>query len=211
MQLLSGEQAVGRPIDMKATSSLVVKRDSVFDIACGTPVPTSPPFEEGWCLVGTPLISAQPARDAFNDGSRTPMFDEPLLYYAEGTYHPLQYGAPMNPERGYWGLFRAGGNQNGIGIEADGIIQLEAGWNLISPVSAGEVPEHASIVGPVWRWDSVSACSERHFEAAIRLPCHSMPAACDMSLRHTIRNTAHPSFSSVASVVLLLGSTANWL
>lgn len=149
-ELAADETPVGMPVDMAATDSLKVREDSVFEITYAPAMSLRVPVNEGWSLVGLPVMTTQTTGSLFGRDER--VTEGSFWAYGDGVYRQVDRGSCLNPEHGYW-VFGADTRELGPvqGVLADGLRLVHAGWSLISPVAPCPRPGTADIVS-VWRW-----------------------------------------------------------
>jgi hypothetical protein len=158
LQELRDNAPYGPPLDMTSIGEIELSSDAIFEVLSGPPEEIHLQFQEGWNLVGTPLVTTMSARESATGGSaRACLLDSAdILRLAQGEYESCSADDPLLAEGGYW--VRATGNglaQATCGLRDDGTVQLHQGWNLITPTSAC-TPGDLSASITVWRWEAAS-------------------------------------------------------
>ena len=155
LQEVIDEQAVGFPIDMRASAALELAGDAEFEIAYSAPMQNRLALLGGWNLVGNPIMSLQSTGEILDDGTRASVGVGRFWYWRNGGYQAGNLSEAFGPERGYW-IYCLNDWQSGeaMGVQADGVILLKSGWNLISPVADCAMPFVHGMAGPAWYWDA---------------------------------------------------------
>ena len=157
LQRLEGEGPAGTPVDMKAVSSYAVVPGVEYEIAFGPLSPTSVDVGPGWNLIGFRVMTAAPAAVLFGSATRAPDRIGPLWVWRDGGFTRQDDRLPLAAERGGWAYCVDAGQTAVVeGIEADGLIELDTGWNLVSPAAPAPVPTGPTILGPAWWWDAAT-------------------------------------------------------
>ena len=154
LQQLDDEQPVGFPIEMKTSSGIEVVQDTEFEIVYSLSTEHVCQVAAGWLLFGSPLMALRTVGEMLADSSGVPLYQGTVWSWEGRGYQAVLADEPLNPERGYW-VYGPVKDLSAVfsGIPADGVIRLNPGWNLISPVSDAAFPPDASVVRPAWAWD----------------------------------------------------------
>ena len=157
LQRMRGEQTVGFPVDMRTTAWIEATPDSQYEIAYAETDDVSCPLSAGWSLVGNPIMTELSIGEVLSDGGRGSLHIGPVWTFEDGAYRRCADAEPFSPERGHWVYSLTGQDSRAAtGIRADGLVALQPGWNLVSPVSDCDVPGHRRIRGPVLSWHAPS-------------------------------------------------------
>ena len=158
LQRLEGEIPIGRPIDLKSESSLMVSKDAVYEIAYAPESEAMISFENDWNVLSVPVMTVQSIADLFYGEISEGDFNSPIWHWDGNLFKAISMFEPLNPERAYWINVENLANQTEevvvTGIPADGMISLINGWNFISVVQESAVPDVPEIKGKIWWWDS---------------------------------------------------------
>ncbi|HOG49074.1 MAG TPA: MBG domain-containing protein, partial [Lentisphaeria bacterium] len=156
LQEIRQEQPVGFPVNMKTNQSLEIHGNAVFEIAYAPRRETTLALKKGWNIVGNPLITEQATEDIFGRGNGS-VTTAAIWYWDQGRYHLQAGDEPFSPEKGYLVYSENDGRSSTIaGVQADGVIKLTPGWNLVSPVADGVMPSGDASVGSAWRLQAQS-------------------------------------------------------
>jgi hypothetical protein len=158
LQELRDNAPYGPPVDMTNVGEVELSTDTVFEVLSGPPEEIQLQFQQGWNLVGTPLVTTMAARESATDETaRGCLLDsEDVLRLVQGVYETCSADDPLLAEGGYW--VRAATNgvaQATCGLRDDGAVQLHQGWNLISPTTTC-TPGDLSETITVWRWNAAT-------------------------------------------------------
>ena len=157
LQRMRGEQTMGFPVDMRTTAWIEAAPDSQYEIAYAETDDLPCPLSAGWSLVGNPIMTELSIGEVLSDGGRGSLHIGPVWTFEDGAYRRCADSEPFSPERGHWIYSLTGqASQPATGIRADGLVALQPGWNLVSPVSDCDVPGHRRIRGPVLSWHAPS-------------------------------------------------------
>ncbi len=154
LQRLAGERPLGAPIDMLTDHSLVVAVNGQFEISLGSETEIREfTLQAGWNLIGIPVVTTQTIAELFLP-TRARAGVKTLWYWENGTYVAADVRGVLNPERAYWVHAESERTLAPVsGLAADGLVQLSAGWNAVSPVRTGPVAGTLLRRHPVWAWE----------------------------------------------------------
>ncbi|MBT7299871.1 MAG: hypothetical protein HN849_10175 [Victivallales bacterium] len=162
LQRIEDEQCVGTPIDMRETSQLELTEDAVFEVVYSIPVTTRISLRSGWNLIGSPVISMQSGKQAFDDGTRAPSYVGSAWHWRGLRYQSWNEDEPLCPERGLWmHCLRDDLAADMTGVQADGVVLLRPGWNLVTPVADCTMPAVPGLGTSAWYWGSGSGAYQR--------------------------------------------------
>ena len=145
IQRLDGEQPVGRAMDLvlgsRASTILTVRERTRFRVALAPEEEVTLAYAAGWSLVGFNLLRTTGALPS----------NIHVFTWRDGRFVRVT-DAHFEAERAYWVYSPDGGVTPPLtGIRADGRIQLDEGWNMVSPARDTPVPD---VVGfRVYAWN----------------------------------------------------------
>ncbi len=157
LQALVDERPAGFPLDLKAVGELAgVEPGTVFEIVYGTVRTHTVVLRRGWNAVGTPLLGLASLGELGTPPEGAGLLLPGWRWGADG-FELATVDAPFLPETGYLLLCVAdSATLEVVGLPADGLFPLAAGWNLLSPVGPMAPPAVRSPGTAAWRWDSAS-------------------------------------------------------
>ncbi|MBT3288254.1 MAG: hypothetical protein HN380_12990 [Victivallales bacterium] len=162
LQKIEDEQCVGSPLNMRDLGQLDLTEDVALEVVYSEPVGTKITLGSGWNLVGSPVISTQSGREIFGGGTRAAVHVAPAWHWRGLRYLIWNEDEPLSPERGLWMYCLADGESAEItGVQADGVVSLEPGWNLVSPAADCTMPAAPGLGSSGWYWDSESGTYQR--------------------------------------------------
>ena len=146
---------VGLPTNMKTQTRLTssVTTDSVFEIVLAPKKKSTCALFPGWNLIGTDIISSETIGQALSDTDGKRLSIGPGWYWVDGSFRRARPDEAFAPERGYWFYSPTGGTSSGVtGVQADGVILLRPGWNLLTPVVNCVIS--GDIGSSAWTWNA---------------------------------------------------------
>jgi uncharacterized lipoprotein YbaY len=160
LQPMDGESPAGPAIDMLSTTELTVSASGIYQITVGYPEEVQLALNEGWNLIGTPLIGTTPLGEMTSrEGSRESMIVGAAWQWRSGEYKLARTDAPLCAEQGYWVYASSSGVcRPAAGLREQELLNPSPGWNLVSPSATCTGAELGIGDAPVWGWDSASGC-----------------------------------------------------
>jgi hypothetical protein len=157
---MDGESPAGPAIDMLSTTELTVSASGIYQITVGYPEEVQLALNEGWNLIGTPLIGTTPLGEMTSrEGSRESMIVGAAWQWRSGEYKLARTDAPLCAEQGYWVYASSSGVcRPAAGLREQELLNPSPGWNLVSPSATCTGAELGIGDAPVWGWDSASGC-----------------------------------------------------
>ncbi|MDQ0289312.1 MBG domain-containing protein [Oligosphaera ethanolica] len=153
LQRLVNEQAVGFPVNMRDVSAFDVVGNGVFEIAYAPAAETTLSLRRGWNFVGNSIMSEQSLADILSKSNTRAddIFGE-IWLWRNGRNQLVTLDQALNPECGYWIYCQEAFETAPIfGVEADGVIMLQPGWNLLSPPYDCTMPSADGIIPMAWQ------------------------------------------------------------
>ena len=157
LQELRDDAPYGPPIDMTTVGQVELDADATFEILSGTAEQIPLQFQEGWNLVGTPLVTLMTAEESASDGARGCILSgDTVTRFVQGAYEECPATGPLLAEGGYWMHAAAAGTAEAtLGLRDDGTVRLHQGWNLITPTvlcTPSDFPDTLAF----WRWGAAT-------------------------------------------------------
>lgn len=156
LQPLDGETTSGQPINLRNSQTIEVKEDCEFEIAYGNPVLSRIPLNQGWNLLGTRIMTLEQPILTFgivrNTVQRT---DVTAFLWHNGLLRKLHEDQLPLAETGHWILINDEHMVlETIGIPADGLVSLQAGWNLVPLPGGFRAPQDRAFSLSFWTFRS---------------------------------------------------------
>jgi len=129
--------SIDKGIDMLTTNEITFPSPQTVQISLGPVVTEEVTVTPEWTMVGLPVISGLTMGEIF-DAGRDGELAEPTWRWDpyEARFILVTADDPAVPEAGYFVYGAAERTIAVSGVEADGIVQTVAGWQVLSPVHA---------------------------------------------------------------------------
>lgn len=156
LQPLRDERPVGLPVDMRTTTILHdVQRGREFEIVHGELEAHQVTLRRGWNAVAPPVLTLQPLGELLTAAEAAGSVSLPAWTWRGEHFDRVDQNDAFNPEVGHMIYSTAAGITLELdGLPPDGVILLQPGWNLVSPVRDMTIPEGNALRLPAWRWDT---------------------------------------------------------
>ncbi|MGI5923698.1 MAG: MBG domain-containing protein, partial [Lentisphaeria bacterium] len=156
LQQIIDERPVGEPIDMMwGYSSVTINSGTTYEIAYAPLSEARLSLQHGWNLIGLPVMYNQIERRGNESLSRSSGSRTILWYWENGIYKLWPWDKSLSPEVGYFFYHHDADETITIrGIQTDGVMLLQPGWNLVSPPSDGRMPiaaDGGGVASQAWR------------------------------------------------------------
>lgn len=156
MRPVGGSPAGEEIVDMKDGAAVTYESPFTVDIIYAASVERTLNLSAGWNLVGVPLIVSRSLDEIFVQPPTTAGFGGSVWTWFGGHYRRVSLLDSPHPSAGagYW-VYSDGGGVTApfTGVIPDKVIELEPGWNLMSPPVEVVTPLHGRVVGEIWYWD----------------------------------------------------------
>lgn len=154
LQELRGERPIGFPVNLRVGNApLEATVDTEYEIVYGAPETWQLELHNGWNNIGTPLLMTENF-GAQGEGRDLNGISLPAWIWENNAYVPIEADDAFSPETGHFVFCDVDSvTLDLVGVPPDGVIQLNPGWNLISPVATVSLPSIAGLTEPAWCWE----------------------------------------------------------